>query len=93
MSDFFHPGADAWRKDAWEVMHECDKLDWLVLTKRLELIVDRLPSDWSNGYSNVWLGVTVESQKQVERLDGQSRSPEACGTQRHVPELWNIQEH
>lgn len=50
MSDFFHPGADAWRDEAWEVIRECESLDWLVLTKRPELIEDRLPSDWGDGY-------------------------------------------
>ncbi len=25
MSDFFHPGADEWRPEAWEVIKECDQ--------------------------------------------------------------------
>lgn len=58
MSDFFHPGADAWRAEAWEVIRGCTNLDWLILTKRPELIKDRLPNDWGEGYANVWLGVT-----------------------------------
>ncbi len=50
MSDFFHPGADKWREEAWQVIKECDQLDWLVLTKRPELIRNRLPDDWGDGY-------------------------------------------
>ena len=69
MSDFFHEGADAWRDEAWDVIRSCTNLDWLVLTKRPELIRDRLPMDWGCGYRNVWLGVTVESQEQMRRVD------------------------
>lgn len=69
LSDFFHPGADEWRDEAWDVIRECKNLDWLVLTKRAELIRDRLPADWGAGYPNVWLGVTVENQNYVGRLD------------------------
>ena len=39
------------------------------MTKRAELIADRLPEDWGNGYENVWLGVTVEMKKYLRRLD------------------------
>lgn len=67
MSDFFHPGADKWRSEAWEVISECRNLNWLILTKRPELIEDRLPSDWGLGYSNVWLGVTVGCRKSLRR--------------------------
>ena len=69
MSDFFHPGADDWRDKAWDVIRICNNLDWLILAKRPELIRDRLPGDWGDGYSHVWLGVTVESQKHIGRLD------------------------
>ena len=69
MSDFFHPGADQWRDDAWQVIRECQNLDWLILTKRPELIIDRLPSDWGNGYSNVWLGVTCGVSDSIGRLE------------------------
>ena len=40
-----------------------------MLTKRPELIADRLPSDWGTGYPNVWLGTTVEDQSQIQRLE------------------------
>ena len=75
MSDFFHRKADRWRQDAWEVIRDCDNLDWLILTKRPELIRDRLPKDWGKGYPNVWLGVTVESQKLMTRIDALSKIP------------------
>ena len=68
MSDFFHPGADKWRAEAWDIISECNNLDWLILTKRPELIENRLPSDWGLGYSNVWLGVTAGCQKSLRRV-------------------------
>lgn len=68
MSDFFHPGADCWRNEAWQVIKDCHRLDWLILTKRPELIPDRLPSDWGPGYPNVWLGVTAGCRKSLSRL-------------------------
>ena len=49
LSDFFHDGADEWRPEAWRVFQSCPHLDWLILTKRPELIADRLPPDWGGG--------------------------------------------
>lgn len=77
MSDFFHPGADAWRDEAWEIIRQCENLDWLILTKRPELIRDRLPRDLGDGYPNVWLGTTIEDQSQIKRLDILSKIPAA----------------
>jgi len=68
MSDFFHPGADQWRPEAWDVIRVCPNLDWLILTKRPEHIPDRLPSDWGDGYPNVWLGVTCGVRSSLSRL-------------------------
>lgn len=69
ISDFFHDGADDWRPEAWRVIQDCQTLDWLVLTKRPELILDRLPADWGEGYANVWLGVTAGCTDSLWRLD------------------------
>jgi protein gp37 len=68
LSDFFHPGADAWRPEAWDIIRDCRQLDWLILTKRPELILDRLPPDWGDGYPNVWLGVTVGHSSSMDRV-------------------------
>jgi protein gp37 len=69
MSDFFHAGADAWRPEAWQVIRECSHLDWLILTKRPELVLSRLPADWGAGYTNVWLGVTCGCHDSLWRLE------------------------
>ena len=75
MSDFFHDGADEWRPEAWNVIRECDHLDWLILTKRPELILERLPSDWGNGWPHVWMGVTCGVSSSLPRLDILSKIP------------------
>lgn len=58
-----------WRSELWELIKSCPNLDFLMLTKRPQNIKKYLPSDWGEGYPNVWLGATVESQKEADRLD------------------------
>ncbi len=60
-SDFFHEAADEWRDDAWDVIRSCRQLVFQILTKRPERIREHLPRDWGLGWSNVWLGVSVEN--------------------------------
>jgi protein gp37 len=68
-SDFFHPDADPWRHEAWLLMKQCSRLDFQVLTKRPERIASCLPRDWRGGYPNVWLGVSVENEQFLPRVD------------------------
>ncbi len=39
-----------------------------MLAKGPQNIAKMLPDDWGGGYPNVWLGATVESQKEADRL-------------------------
>ena len=39
-----------------------------ILTKRPERILQCLPADWGEGYPNVWVGTSVESQKVADRI-------------------------
>lgn len=68
LSDFFEPEADQWRPAVWQLIRECADLDWLVLTKNAARIADHLPADWSDGYPNVWLGVTVGIESSMWRV-------------------------
>jgi len=77
MSDFFHAQADEWRTDAWQVIRETPWLDWLILTKRPERILEQLPDDWNDGYPNVWLGVTAGCQNSLSRVEILSEIPAA----------------
>jgi protein gp37 len=68
-SDFFHADADEWRAEAWEIIRRTPHLTYQILTKRPELIRDRLPADWNDGYNNVWLGVSIENPRFCGRRD------------------------
>lgn len=61
-SDFFHPDADPWRKDAWEMLRERQDLTFLITTKRPERFFAGLPDDWGSGYENVVISCCCESQ-------------------------------
>jgi protein gp37 len=75
LSDFFHLQADHWRPDAWQVIRDCPHVRWLILTKRPERILERLPADWGDGYFNLWLGVTVGQPSSYHRLTDLARVP------------------
>jgi protein gp37 len=66
-SDWFHPAADEWRDEAWETIRQTPQHVFLILTKRPELVEERLPDDWGDGYENVWLGVSVENSAYTMR--------------------------
>lgn len=68
-SDWFHEAADDWRDEAWAVIKSCPNLIFQILTKRDDRIADHLPSDWGDGYPNVWLGVSIENNRHVYRAD------------------------
>lgn len=50
----------------WSLIRLTPNLDWQLLTKRASRIAQSLPTDWGDGYSNVWLGVTVENSAMFE---------------------------
>lgn len=63
LADVFDSVADPkWRAELFELIKNTPDLVWLLLTKRPQNIEKMLPSDWNDGYSNVWLGVTAENQ-------------------------------
>lgn len=67
-SDFFIKEADLWRPEAWKIIKNTPHLTYQILTKRPERIIDCLPLDWGDGYDNVWLGVSVENQNNIDRI-------------------------
>jgi protein gp37 len=68
MSDWFHKDADPWRDEAWAIIKATPHHTYQILTKRPGRMARHLPADWGDGYPNVWLGVSVESQKQTFRI-------------------------
>ena len=65
-SDFFISEADQWRDDAWQTIRENPHLNWQILTKRPERVLDNLTFDWGNGWPQVWIGVSIENHDEIE---------------------------
>lgn len=71
LADIFedHPDANAVRPDLFQLIKECQYLHFQILTKRSENMGPMLPSDWGDGYPNVWLGTSIEDMKVARRAD------------------------
>ena len=67
-SDFFIEDADEWRQEVWQIIKQPPHLTYQILTKRPGRIAQCFPDDWGQGYPNVWIGVSVESDRVLERL-------------------------
>lgn len=64
------------RARLWNLIRNTPALDWQLLTKRAPNIRTYLPSDWEEGYPNVWLGVTVENKEHgLPRIDVLREAP------------------
>ena len=74
MSDLFHEDIpEDYVQEVFAVMAQCPQHRFQVLTKRhncLRDLADRLP--WPD---NVWMGVSVESQRWVERVEALRQTP------------------
>lgn len=65
------PELDAWRTDLFDLIGDTENLDWLLLTKRPENILQWYGNDIAEDEirPNMWLGVTCENQEMVnERI-------------------------
>lgn len=68
MADVFEARSelDGWREKLWGLIESTPQLDWLILTKRPELVEEIAPWQINQWPHNVWLGTTVENQKYAE---------------------------
>lgn len=66
-SDFFLEEADSYRKGAWEFIRNHSDYIFLLITKRIERFNVELPDDWGDGYENVIISVTAETQQIAEK--------------------------
>lgn len=66
-TDFFLPEADEWREEAWAMIKQRNDIEFLILSKRIERFEIGLPSDWGQGYENVNIGCTVETQSLADQ--------------------------
>ena len=69
LTDWFHPGADRWRNDAWSVVRECRNIVWLLLSKYIGRAEAHLPGDWEKNFGHVWLGTTVGHSSSFLRVN------------------------
>jgi protein gp37 len=76
LADVFedNPQVGEWRAELFGMIEQTPNLDWLILTKRPEKIVElgalavvKQFNDWLAGRSNVWIGTTVENQAEAEK--------------------------
>ena len=65
-SDFFLEEADGWRPEAWDIIRIRSDVIFLLLTKRPERIRKCIPTDWGDGWNNVFLNVTCENQRRAD---------------------------
>ncbi|MEP0846053.1 MAG: DUF5131 family protein [Phycisphaerae bacterium] len=75
------------RRKLWPLIFATPSLDWLLLSKRPENAERMLPADWGRGWSNVWLGVSIESNEYVQRADILRRLPAVCRFVSYEPAL------
>jgi protein gp37 len=77
MADVFEKRGelDQWRSELWQLIHDTPDLDWLLLTKRPELVNEMVP--WTEQWpKNVWIGTTIEDQESAtKRLPHLSKIP------------------
>ena len=65
-SDFFLPEADIWRDEVWNYINCRFDVDFTIITKRIDRVRDCLPQNWGDGWENVEICCTVESQRQCD---------------------------
>jgi protein gp37 len=69
MADVFedHPELPEERQKLWKVIEETPHLDWLLLTKRPENIMQMIPVVWHTLMPlNIWMGTTAENQEEYD---------------------------
>lgn len=65
-SDFFLEEADDWRPEAWDMMHARSDVAFYLLTKRPQRVLSCLPSNWGDGWPNIFLNVCCENQQRAD---------------------------
>lgn len=73
MADVFDARAEqSWRDRLWLLIESTPWLDWLILTKRPQLISGMVPERWAGGWpGNIWLGVSASDERgkwRIQRL-------------------------
>ena len=68
LADVFDNEVDsAWRDELMGLIVDTPDLDWLLLTKRIGNVATMIKADAWRHLGNVWLGITVVNQSEVDR--------------------------
>lgn len=65
-SDFFLEEADEWRIEVWQMIRLRSDLQFFIITKRINRFNINLPEDWGDGYDNVTICSTCETQEMTD---------------------------
>lgn len=65
-SDFFIKEADEWRNSCWDFIRRRKDCIFVITTKRPERIKECVPSDWEDGWDNVYISVSIENQEMAD---------------------------
>ena len=68
LTDIFHKDIDSFRNEIWDIIRRCPHLIFQILTKRPDRVNEHLPTDWCEGWDNVWLGTSVENDDYNHRI-------------------------
>lgn len=61
------PMLNVWRHELYDLIDATPHLDWLLLTKRPENVMQMIPPRWVGRLaSNVWIGTSIENQEQAD---------------------------
>lgn len=61
-------GLASWRNDLFHLIEKTPNLDWQLLTKRPENVMEMVGHDWYGEFPpNVWIGTSVENQAMADK--------------------------
>lgn len=61
LTDVFHEQIDPFRHEMWDIIRRRPDLIFQILTKRPERWKKCMPTDWGEGWNNVWIGTSTGS--------------------------------
>lgn len=85
-----HPTVAQELEKLWPLIRSTPHLIWQLLTKRANRIRSCLPSDWGDGYPNVWLGVSIETREYAWRRQALAEVPAVCRFISYEPALGSL---
>lgn len=82
------PELEAWRNDLFDMIEQTPELDWLLLTKRPDIMHEYIEVRYGYALPNLWLGVSAEDQSTAdERIPILLQTPAAVRFVSYEPAL------